>query len=563
MPDVLREHTDPYQKCTCGWRRFRGGSFSSSTAVTRWVFYDTEAAGFGASEFGTYFGSGGAGAWGEFDATLRSCGKELRCENCRRLRLSRTLSNSAVIGAYIQGSTLYVVTGDVTSTGCLTVEFRGTEDTLVGYLKISTAPIAPLLISDPPITGPLPSPPAGASVANVLLATPLPSVAVSGDYEAVLVDRCCGYELSLGTFPLEVDVVVLNPGDADLSGAPEIWLQQNWLAGVPTAQPQSGSAKGIPLDKCDGVIEYDARFGVLPDDASFGFAHAGTGLSTDYALVPGGVMQAATAGGGADSYWTKTLALASSMDRLYAYAMYRVAAAAAPGPDPDEGLTFLGRYSIAADNVWRGVRFLHQLGALQVAELDAATDVAWAEGVHDSNGWNRTALANNPGESKALGWHNGFFAQGLTLGTDTAAPLSDELVAHFGDIAGEGLTADIRNFVVSAPGRFLRPWFRGYATKANPVLRLYVSSDLDGSAETLARFLVRYGSLTDPYGIPTGQASASLSLTARNQIFEVPINLSNLTPNQPFWFTVERDWAHADDRTRATVWLMQATVRGA
>jgi hypothetical protein len=50
-------------------------------------------------------------------------------------------------------------------------------------------------------------------------------------------------------------------------------------------------------------------------------------------------------------------------------------------------------------------------------------------------------------------------------------------------------------------------------------------------------------------------------MIAANSIYEVVLDMPGLTANQPFWFSIERDWAHGDDKLAATVHLFQATVR--
>jgi hypothetical protein len=49
--------------------------------------------------------------------------------------------------------------------------------------------------------------------------------------------------------------------------------------------------------------------------------------------------------------------------------------------------------------------------------------------------------------------------------------------------------------------------------------------------------------------------------TSANLIYEVSLTLTGLTADRPFTFTVERDWAHAEDDMQATMWLAMATVR--
>lgn len=558
----LTRHTDPHQRCTCGWRRFRDTKASSEEIVQRYVFFDEgDGEGFGAVPMGTYFGSGSGGLWGLFEGTRRSCTLTVRCESCTRVRSQRTISSATVFGGYRNGQDFYVVASDIADAGCFSMEFRQGSFVLSASPSLVSLSPRPLVIADPPIGDPVFSPPAGAETANTLLKVTIPSAPVDGSYDAVLVNRCCGYEQVLGTLTLEVDVLILNPTDADLNGAPELWLQQNWEVSPPAAQPYSGSAKGIALDKCDAVIEYDARFGVTPDDPTFGFTLGGSGSSAEYVLSPGGVLQINTVGGGVNTIWEKTLSLATGVDAIYSYAHYLIEDAPT-APAAGEGFNFEGAYSIAADNLYRGVRWAWQGEQIYATDLDAASHTVWPGALdYRSTHWQRTAMAAAPGLSNLYTWHNQEFDDGLTVGNVAGAPLADEMRARFGDFAGTGVAGYLRNFVVSAPRRFMRAWFRGYATVANPVVRLYVTSDLDGSGETLARFLVRYGN-DDPYTIPPNTAGQSFSFTSRNSIFEIPVQLSGLTPNEPFYFTVERDFDHADDRTRATCWLMHATVRG-
>lgn len=562
--DPLTGHTGPNQRCTCGWRRFREVRSSSIVTAQRYVFYEgTEPEGFGSAPFGTYFGAGDSGGlWGLFNGQLQTCSITVRCENCTRVRSQRTLSSSTIFGGYQIGPSFFVVAADITDAGCFQVEFRQGNIVLSASPTITGVIPAPLETTDTPIGTPSETLPAGAAAATTLLHVKIPAAPVEGDYDVVLVNRCCGSEQVLGTLTLEVDVLILNPGDADLNGAPDIWLQQPWEVNPPTAQPYTGAARGIPLDKCDGVIEYDARFGVVPDDVEFGFTVSGTGLASAYSLGPGGVLQINTPGGGATTIWEKSIALANPVDAVYSYAHYRMSAS--PGAAPGEGFNVQGDYSVVGDNDYRGTRWAWQGSTLRATDLDAATDAPWPGSLgYQELHWQRTAMAAYPTASRLFTWHNNDFANSLSVGDEAgAAPLADELRAQFGDYLGTGVVGQLRNLVVSAPRRFIRAWFRGYSTVTNPVVRLYVTSDLDGSGETLARFLIRYGGNT-PYAIPTTEVSQSFNFSSRNTVFEVPIQLTGLTANAPFYFTVEREWDHADDRTRATVWLTQTTVRGA
>jgi hypothetical protein len=141
-------------------------------------------------------------------------------------------------------------------------------------------------------------------------------------------------------------------------------------------------------------------------------------------------------------------------------------------------------------------------------------------------------------------------------------PFFPRVRAFFGDQDGSNLTSQIRNFVVSASGRFVRAMFRSYAPASSLVLRLHFVSDL--GINNSARIKVRYGSLaagTDPYTLGAVSANTTAYFNTKNVVVEVPVTLTNLPAKSPFWFSVERDWQHVDDTTAATIHLLSATVR--
>jgi hypothetical protein len=61
--------------------------------------------------------------------------------------------------------------------------------------------------------------------------------------------------------------------------------------------------------------------------------------------------------------------------------------------------------------------------------------------------------------------------------------------------------------------------------------------------------------------MPTSVQEATVAFTTANIVYEVPLQLTGLTANSPFWFTLERVWDHADDKLDSTVNFLQATVR--
>jgi hypothetical protein len=515
----------------------------------------------GSMPFGLFFGVGNFGEWGLFTGTLNSCSIQLVCENCTRVRSTKATSSTTIFGSYVLGNTLYVVTADVVGTGCLSVNFVGSDGEVSVALKVSKEVLQPLAAPSPGGTlFPTPQGPA----ATVLLEAELPTVPVSGDYVMSVVDQCCGFETALGTVSLEVDVIVLNPTDADLGGAPLFWVERDYRSGTIASQTNTGAVRGIPFDRCEAVVEYDARFGTLP--AAQGFSFIGTGVDTDWALLSGGSLRGLTPGSGATGYWRKDVVLPAIEGRVNAYARYAVQDNVG-GDATANGLNFVGMVAPGGAAAWEGVRWRLRDAAspLKAVFLDGSSDAAlFIPGVFGS-AWRQDTFQSHFADDRAIVFSDNIPTETGAAGifsTLAGGPASPTIRAEFGDILGSGITALVRNFVVSTPGRFIRAWYRAYATVTNPMVRLYVSSDLDSSGETLARFLVRYGS-ADPFAVPGSTVSGTVSFPTRNTVFELPLQLAGLTANQPFWFTVERELGHVDDRTEATVWLHQATVRGA
>ncbi len=548
--------TDPHQRCTCGFRRFRERRIKTEEDIQRWMFFDNfKGGGFGSTPFGTFFGAGVDGLWGLFDSTLKVTVQEVVCENCQRIRLSKNLGGIAVFASYISGGWFYVVASDVgRPITCFDLKFEGPE-TFVVPLELALGAIPPIFADPPPMTSP--TLPSGAPTVDTQLRGRIPDVPETANYTVSVVDRCAGTETPLVTVLLEAPPMIITPDQADINGAPDFWLRQRLL--FPT-QIASGSTRGIPLDYCEAVLEFDARFGTLPDSQSWSHeAGAGTGAPSDYSLVEGGVMRAGTPGATNPSYWEKAITVSSAPSVVNYYAAYLWETDTA-GSGFGEGLDFQALFAASA-GAYSGLRTTHRDGVYYATALDSSAETAGFGGEYDVNGWNYAA-----GETDGTDEHsylNGFLGvtSGL-FGTQPGPAPGDEIRARFGDVVGEGVTAYIRNFVVSTPGRFIRAHFKASAPVSDPVLRLYLIGDLPASGDLTARILVRYGSGTaTPYALPATIAEQTLNLVDANTVYELAFNLSGLTANLPFLFTVERNWVHGDDTRQSTVWLLQATVR--
>ena len=535
-------------RCVCGYRVFRENLTTTTETISRWLRFG--AGGFGATPFGTYFGASASGSWGEFSIPTSVTRRRVTCESCNRLRTNTLLSGVGVYGSYTLGGSLFLYVTNVDLLSCLRVKFSNSE-----FGTYTTSPVKfvgtplPLVAPTPSVVAP--TPPAGAKLAGVLRVE-LPEVDHDGDYLVSLVDVCAGTELPIALFPLESTVQIHLPAEADLNGLPRSLIDSNLTADLTPSQPGSGSISGIPFDRCTGVIEYDARFGT--DPAGQGWAQT-AGASGDYGLTAGGILDATTT---TSSYWEQSAALATPTTSVHAYAKYRVGAASSGA---GQGLEFRAEAAPGSSADYAGARVFQD------------TDTLYTRALDDSSQNNVDTQVQGPWSEMYLGakiGDLGFTALNELVGVDVGVdwgnrpggPLNAELRGLFGDYAGSNLSAQIRNFVVSASGRFVRAMFRSYAPASSLVLRLYFVSDL--GINNSARIKVRYGSLaagTDPYALGAVSANTTAYFNTKNVVVEVPVTLTNLPAKSPFWFSVERDWQHVDDTTAATIHLLSATVR--
>ena len=313
---------DPNRRCTCGFRKFRSGRTSTSEDVLRWMLFEDEdgGEGLGATPFGTFFGSGDGTLWGEFPSTLRATTETVVCKSCQRIRINKRLGGAAVFGSYIENGYIYVVVSDAERPfTCFEIRIDGPGGfTYTASLKRVVGAPPAIVATAPPNTAE--SPPAGAATVDTLLRARLPAVPVTGTYTFTFVDRCAVVETTLVAVVLEEAPMIIVPQDADLNGAPSLWLQRTDME-RPT-QYGTKSIHAIPFEYCSGVIEYDARFGIRPEND--GWTHTATlaGAESDYQLIEGGVLRL-QGNAGSQSYWTKTLAFASLPSPLYVHAYSR------------------------------------------------------------------------------------------------------------------------------------------------------------------------------------------------------------------------------------------------
>lgn len=546
---------DPNRRCTCGYRRFRERRQRSESTITRWALFDAiDDGGFGATPLGTLLGSSGTYPWGEFDATLYTTTQQLVCESCQRVRSTKTLGSAAFFGSYVSGSEFVVVASDLTSDSCyeLLMEGMGVRTTL-SLQYVSTLIPAALVAATPPVVAE--TLPVGAQVANQALVADIPEVYATGNYAFTLIDRCGDLEIPLATVLLEEPPMIIHPSSAHRGGFPYLWIKQ--VLNTPT-QVSFGSGKGIPLEYCEGVLEYNAREGTLPSSQGWSFQNGGGGgAPSNWALVEGGILRGGTPTGGNPSYWDQTLVLSGVPTQVHSYATYLVDSTTTTGTA--SGLDLQALFA-SVGGPYLGHRTNYHGGGLYTTTLSGASDDL-IDIAGDAQGWHTTALSTSAADRQLI--HNEIASDVATVyGTEAGTPVSAELVARFGDFAGQGFVAYIRNYVVSHPGRFMRAEFVMGAPVTNPVVRLYLIRDSVAAGSLTTRLKVNYGAGTaSPYEVPATTTTVTVNMPTANAVVEVPIELSGLTANQPFFFTVERDWSHADDLLQSAAWLLQATVR--
>lgn len=537
--------------CTCGYKRFRERRYTVSQDVLRWMQFTTSPSGMGSTPMGTGAGTGSAGSWGEFESTLRTTSIEVICESCRRVRSTKSLGGIAVFTSYVEAGYLYIVASDAGNVSCFSLRFVGDMTYKVVLEKLDASPPVILVETEPETSAA--SPPAGAELVDTLLRARLPEVADTATYSVELIDNCAGYTYDLTDVDLEAPPMILTPLNADLGGAPIDWLygQQGYAN---TGQPASGSRLSIPFDKCMVVHEYDARLGSVPADQDW--THQGTGVAGDFALVEGGALRAITT---LDSYWEQSTIITSDPDVAFAYASVLPITSAVYAAEQD-GVLFGAVYSKGVASPYHGVRF-NLAEQWYTTSIDGSADslVSYKHPV----GWTMFAATDGSEAGPEQIWADRAVAEEITdiFGTDTASGTFN-VISQFGNITGTSFDVLIRNYVASYGGRFIRPVFTSFTQVSTPVVRLYMVADANSSATKTARFKVTYGVATgDPYLVPSGEQSITRNFTDANSVYEIGLELSGLTANLPFWFSVERDWSHGEDLLEATVHMIQATVR--
>ena len=375
-------------------------------------------------------------------------------------------------------------------------------------------------------------------------------------------------------------MIVLGPMDADLNGAPSYWREGNWrprnLTHTDTPnQPSSGSIRTVPFDKCRMVHEYDARFSTLPLPSDQGWTPA-PASPTQWVHEAGQGTLKFDFTSGQTGVWSKESTSGQlTANPLFVVAYSRFMVEQSTTVLITGGLDFLV-VGTRSGGAYAGMRALWDTRFHYVTLSTSSKDVDTSEPIDELLGvWHRMALdANLDGSSD----------NAKTIGSLDDAPNYDPR-DFFGTLTGPGFSAlkgrfgkenstgvlkgRIRNFVTSAPGRFIRAWFRAAAPATGVQIRLILTADVAAAAGN-GVFKIRYGSPslgTQPYEVPANVTiDRSLQWTSTptsnfNKVRELAFPLTHtFVAAEPLWFTVERVWDSTSDTLDSTVHLLQVIV---
>jgi hypothetical protein len=367
--------------------------------------------------------------------------------------------------------------------------------------------------------------------------------------------------------PAASDVVVITLTDADLNGAPDFWRRIDWLP-TPNAaiDPTAAALPGIPLDKVDFLVEYDARLGSVPDDQHWKPSPAAPSF---FKLLPGTLAFGNQTNGPA--FYTRGTALERGIpEQVHAYATVMIGEAPARATR-DMGESFEIRFQVApTGDESRGMRAgwcRDKTGGLfHYVTLDGTARISPTSIEPQdrlTKAWMSVSLQADLSDNRALMSLAGIVDHRPLEWFGRAGTGDAELTALFGFTRVSGrASGQLRNLVVSGPGRFMRVWLRSVAPADAPVLRLGFITD--GLIEGRARITVRYDSDPDrrPFALPAARVDRTLAIggVAPGQISFIDLPLKRARQGQHLLLTVERDWTHREDEMRATTRLVSARL---
>jgi len=372
-------------------------------------------------------------------------------------------------------------------------------------------------------------------------------------------------------------MIVLGPRDADLGGAPEYWREGNWRPDTLQRVSNICNFNSIPFDKCDIVLEYDARRPEqpMPADQGWELAEGREGVWRHDALH--GVLRFELEDD--RSFWRFTGHSEGPFNRGAAYGLFLISQSAVESTEG--GLDFVFQAAPEGGRIrgmrgcysslwhWRSLDSIHQRPILKAAPEPEITQV-WhsfgmdAELLGEEIDEEEDTDRNDGG--KTIGSLDGLISNENRRFFGYSEDDNPEPVGMFGFLDGaQRMSGMIRNYVASFPGRFIRPAFRTTALSEVTLLRLVFCLSPGGDEEA-AIMQVRYSTLSlgmRDNVLPDVEANLSaVKFDPANpgEVAEITVALEGLRPGEPIWFTVERDWRNPEDQQRGTLHLLSVIV---
>ncbi|HEX7177282.1 MAG TPA: hypothetical protein VF240_18640 [Pyrinomonadaceae bacterium] len=402
----------------------------------------------------------------------------------------------------------------------------------------------------------------------------------------------------------------------NINGAPEFWRDVDWREEVfPAPNPNGVRREGVPFDRVRVLLEYDARFGTPPDEQ--GWTPNNEEAAALYTLDGRGGL--AFRIDNRPAFFTAQAELDEELPaQMHAYASVFLDEVPEARAVPFDG--FEQRVEVNDDKrPSRGMRAdwlrtserttdgreLHYL------TLDGREILGSPKPAREARGWHELSMQCCFSDDDKGGCLSGLIkmklpndAKANAEARDAKANAEDDVAvnaarriegdgrallsfdAHvdelklrkFGESRGdlgraslravfgfEGKTGQmagrLRNFVVSAPGRYVRAWMTGNTPSRAPMLRLAFVTQERVTAGV--RFRVRYGrqKKNDPT-LPLRVAEATLKLVdtepGRETLLEIP--LPAVRAKDTVVLTLERDSSHTDDTLETSIRMMSAAL---
>ncbi|MFL4470106.1 hypothetical protein ACERZ8_09585 [Tateyamaria armeniaca] len=361
-------------------------------------------------------------------------------------------------------------------------------------------------------------------------------------------------------------LVALNLLNADLGGAPEFWRNVDWLPDPNREiEPSAPTRPGIPFDKVDYLLEYDARQSSRPEAQGW----TATGPATARFRLENGLLAMSAPPAGNPVFFSASAPLDRGVpEQIHCYA---VVAPGAAGRVVDGAPGFFEvRHGVQTDTSITGTRggWHDTSGGLQFQYVRMDGSGAIRPVTEEARGdlrsvWQRLSMQADLRAEETL-LSVGDAIDQLPLGAFGFVPDAEGepgFVAQFGLFNRRlGGQAWLRNAVFSAPGRFMRVRLRAVVPGDDPTLRLVFVADQTARGDAV--FAVRY--TDDPQQTRTGlagtQVTGAVAAPSGNDVAILDLRLTGLRDGSAATLLIERSSLAEADTLRGSLRLMSASL---